>query len=182
VVKYEEMSRRYTPRYPEVMKLDGQIKDVLTVMRTAAEEELARNQRSRRELDQKRVENVDNLKQSTATQEIDKDKKSSFDIVRNLYDEMKVKLEQAKTTRDLGRRGGEQFILIDPPTVPSEPSKPNRTLIICGGIGFGLLIGLFSAALAELLDPSIRTAQDVHVFHKRIVAFIPDSGAGERFS
>lgn len=179
VARYEEYSRRYTSKYPEVQKLNTQITDLLGVIRNGIEQEIAKQRKTRPELEQRRLQIVDNLKQTTAAQQIDKDKRSNFDIVRNLYDEMQVKLEQARTNRDLGRTGGEQFVLLDPPVVPIEASKPNRTLIIAGGFGVGLLIGIFSVALAELLDPTIRSAADIVRYRKRVIAYLPE-GTTER--
>lgn len=174
VTKYEELSRRYTARFPEIRKLSEQIVALLAIIRNSLEAEVTRSRRERWELEQRRFQLVDDLKRATSYQEIGKDKKSSFDIIRGLYDEMKVKLEQARTTRDLGRKGSEQFILIDPPIVPTEPSKPNKPLIMAGGLGLGFLLGIFSIALAELLDSTIRRVHDVYVYKKRVIAFIPE--------
>ncbi|MFI5251246.1 MAG: GumC family protein [Bacteroidota bacterium] len=175
ILKYDEFSRRYTSKYPEARKLSSQISEILLVMEGAIQEELTKQLKHRTELEVNRFQIVDNLKQSAAYQELDKDKKSNFDIARNLYDDMKIKLEQARTTRDLGRKGSEQFIIIDPPVVPTKPSKPNRLMIILGGLGLGLLVGVFSTGLAELLDPTIRNPHDIYVYKKRVVAFLPES-------
>jgi succinoglycan biosynthesis transport protein ExoP len=181
VTRYEEYSRRYTSKYPEVQKLNSQIIDLLGIIQNGIEQEISKQRKTRPELEHRRMQIVDNLKQTSAAQQIDKDKRSNFDIVRNLYDEMQVKLEQARTNRDLGRAGNEQFVLLDPPLVPIEAAKPNRTLIIAGGLGVGLLLGIFSAALSELLDPTIRTARDVGVYRKRIIAYLPE-GTAEHIS
>jgi uncharacterized protein involved in exopolysaccharide biosynthesis len=173
ISKYDEYSRRYTSKYPEVRKLSSQIAEILYVMKGAINEELGQEQRERSELETRRTQILENLKQSAAYQEIDKDKKSNFDIIRGLYDDMKIKLEQARTTRDLGRKGIEQFIIIDPPIVPTKPARPNRLLIILGGLGLGLLVGIFSVGITELLDPTIRNPQDVYGYKKQIVAYLP---------
>jgi polysaccharide biosynthesis transport protein len=175
ISKYDEFSRRYTSKYPEVRKLSSQITEILYVMKGAITEELSQRQRERTELEVRRTQILENLKQSAAYQEIDKDKKSNFDIIRGLYDDMKIKLEQARTTRDLGRKGIEQFIIIDPPIVPTKPSKPNRLLIILGGLGLGLLMGIFSVGISELLDPTIRNPQDIYAYKKQIVAYLPEN-------
>jgi uncharacterized protein involved in exopolysaccharide biosynthesis len=177
VTKYAEISRRYTARYPEMQKLITQINDLLGVMKNALQQELAHQDKARADLEKRRIQIVDNLKQTTASQQIDKDKQSNFDILRTMYDEMQVKLEQARTSRDLGRTGSEQFVLLDPPQVPVEPTKPNRVMIITAGVGSGLLIGLFSAALSELLDPSIRSIRDISSYGKRVIAYLPESTA-----
>jgi len=177
VLKYDEDTRKYTFRYPEVRKLTLQIFDLLTAMKDAIETDITRLQHERSDLEVHKGSLVGNLQQSTAYKEIDKDKTSSFEIVRNLYDDMKVKLEQARTTRDLGRKGGEQFIMLDPPIVPTSPAKPNRVQLLGGGAGLGLFVGIFSAGLAELLDPTIRSPQDIFTYKKKIVAFLPENAS-----
>ncbi len=96
------------------------------------------------------------------------------DIYRKLYDEMKVKLEQAKTTRDLGKNAENQFVVIEPPIVPEEPAKPNKMMLMGGGLGLGIFLGLIVAAIAELLDTTIRRARDIKEFQKPVVAYIPN--------
>lgn len=96
----------------------------------------------------------------------------NVDIYRKLYDEMKVKLEQAKTTRDLGKEARNQFVVIEPPVVPDEPAKPNKILLMGGGLALGLFLGLIVAAVAELLDTTIRRPEDIKEFQKPVVAYI----------
>ncbi len=175
--KYDDQLRRYTPRYPEVQKLEAQITDFLDRMSTASESEIEKLQPTRLELERRRADIVASIKQSSITQRVDEDKESDYGIYRKLYDEMKVKLEQAVTTRDLGRKGANQFIVIDPPLVPTQPSKPNRTNLILGGMGLGLFLGFLAVILRELIDTTVRVPRDVEVYQKPIIAFITD---GER--
>ncbi len=174
VGRFEELTRQYTAKYPDVRKVTAQIADLLGVIKRGIDDETIKIQLTRTELGQRRTQIVDDLKQTMATAEVDKDKRSSFDIARSLYDEMKLKLEQARMSRDLGRTGGEQFVLIDPPLIPTEAARPNRTMIIIAGLALGLLIGILSAALSELLDPTIRTATDLTTYRKQIIAYIPE--------
>jgi uncharacterized protein involved in exopolysaccharide biosynthesis len=179
-IKYEEYARRYTPKYPEVQKLEGQILELVQRMKIAVESEIARLQTRRWELEKKRTENIQGLQQTSVAEKQDQDKLSNYSIYQGLYDEMKIKLEQARTTRDLARKATDQFIVIDPPRVPTEPSKPNRPLIILGGLGLGLFLGVLSAGLGELTDTRIRTPYDVEVYSRPIIAYLPDGQAEVR--
>ena len=172
--KYDELSRKYTSKYPEVEKLQAQLLDLLERMRKGVETEMAKQQNDRWDLAKRRGQSISDLKQASVAQRVDGDQESNFGIYQKLYDEMKVKLEQARTARDLGKNAADQFIIIDPPQVPVEPSKPNRTMIVGAGIGFGLLMGLLSAVAAELLDTRIRGPKDVEEYEKPIIAFIPE--------
>jgi uncharacterized protein involved in exopolysaccharide biosynthesis len=103
------------------------------------------------------------------------DVRSTYDVYNKLYNDMKVKLEQARTTRDLGEKGAEQYIVIDPPDLPVNPSKPNKFLLIFGGIAIGLFVGFLSAGFMELFDTRIRTTNDIEVYDKPVLAYLPAS-------
>jgi succinoglycan biosynthesis transport protein ExoP len=173
LVKYDESTRRYTSKYPDVEKLQAEILDVLERIRLAVDSELAKLENQRSELETNGAGIVDDIKRSSAIQNSDVDIESNYGIYRKLYDEMKVKLEQAQTTRDLGSRGASQYIILDPAQVPTKPTKPNRTLIIGGGVGLGLLLGILSVIAAELFDTRVRAVSDIERYHKPVIAFIP---------
>jgi protein tyrosine kinase modulator len=177
VSKYDDLLRRYKPMYPEVQKMEQHILDLLTIMKTTIESELVKQQQERSNLESERTQLVDDMRNNSVTQEADKEQESNVDVYRGLYDDMKIKLEQAETTRDLGKRGNERFVMIDAPMVPTDPSKPNKTLIITGGVILGVFLGLISAVTAELLDSRIRAARDVAIYKKHIIAYIPERAA-----
>ena len=139
------------------------------------ETEISKQQSDLFSLQQKRGQSINDLKQSSVTQRVDQDKEADYGIYQKLYDEMKVKLEQARTARDLGKRAANQFVVIDPAQVPAEATKPNRTLLIAGGFGLGLFMGLLAAVGAELMDTRVRSPLDVEVYGKPIIAFIPEN-------
>ncbi|MEM9128115.1 MAG: lipopolysaccharide biosynthesis [Pseudomonadota bacterium] len=56
---------------------------------------------------------------------------------------------------------GQRVSLIEPPVVPSKPTKPNRTFIAGGGIFLGILSGLALVLLLELTNRSIRRPEDL---------------------
>jgi uncharacterized protein involved in exopolysaccharide biosynthesis len=174
MTKYDEYSRKYKPMYPDLIALEGQISDLLQRMQSAMEGELAKQQPKREDLEKRRALLVDRLKQSSVSQRVDEDKESDYGIYRKLYDEMKVKLEQAITSRDLGTGGANQFIIIDPALLPIKPTKPNRPQLIVAGMLLGIFFGMAAVILKELLDTTVRSPRDVEVFQKPVIAFIAD--------
>ncbi|WP_371170613.1 GumC family protein [Aliiroseovarius sp. 2305UL8-7] len=56
---------------------------------------------------------------------------------------------------------GQRISVIEPPAVPSQPSKPNRPLIAGGGSFFGILVGAGLVFLLEFLNRSIRRPEDL---------------------
>ena len=76
------------------------------------------------------------------------------------------------------QRKGERFSLIDPPSLPEKPFKPNRLAIallglllaVCGGVGSGVVV--------ESLDHSIKTPDQLvtltQQFPLAVVPFMPN--------
>ncbi len=93
----------------------------------------------------------------------------------NFYNDLLKKQNESQMATELERREqGEQFRVLDPPSLPERPSFPNRQLFSLGGLCAGLVLGLGLVQLAESRDKSIRTKRDVET-HLRVstLALIP---------
>jgi uncharacterized protein involved in exopolysaccharide biosynthesis len=78
------------------------------------------------------------------------------------YQDIRSRLLEAKVSEGLEvQRKGERFSLIDPPSLPEKPYKPNRLAIVLLGCLLAAGGGIGSGALAEALDHSIRTAEQL---------------------
>lgn len=102
---------------------------------------------------------------------------SEYQVYDELLDEMKVKLEQARITRDLGRRAVDQFVVIDAPVLPEQPTSPNRLLFLVAGGVLGVFLGVLGAGIAEFVDSTVRDEQDLGDFGRPVIAFL-EQGAG----
>lgn len=174
--KYDDLSQKYTPKFPAVQDLRVQISPLVERMKRAIESELSQQQNNAFSLEKNRNGALASIRTATIQQNENQDVRSTYDVYSKLYDDMKIKLEQARTTRDLGEKGSEQYVVIDPPQLPTSPAKPNKTLMIGGGISLGLFIGFLSAGLTELFDTRIRTDKDFEVYEKPILAYLPAPG------
>ncbi len=65
----------------------------------------------------------------------------------------------AKRVEDLSK--GERISVVDAATVPDQPAKPARVLIIIGGVFGGMALGVALIFLMELLNRSVRRPQDI---------------------
>jgi uncharacterized protein involved in exopolysaccharide biosynthesis len=75
---------------------------------------------------------------------------------RTNYDSLLGKKNQSRMATDLERRQqGEQFHMIDPPSLAQKPYFPNRLLFSMGGLGFGAALGLALVVIMELFSPRI---------------------------
>ena len=95
------------------------------------------------------------------------------------YQEIRSRLLEAKVSEGLEvQRKGERFSLIDPPSLPEKPFKPNRMAIILLGLILAIGGGVGSGAVAESLDHSIRTPDQLAAltqhFPLAVVPFMPN--------
>ncbi len=175
--KYDDLSQKYTSNFPELKNIADQNPPLINRMKQALESDLSDMQNKAFKLEKERNSSLATIRSATIQQNENQDVRSTYGVYSKLYDDMKVKLEQAKTTRDLGEKGGQQFVVIDPPQLPTSPAKPNKPLFIGGGIGLGLFAGFLAAGLSELFDSRIRTNRDVEIFDKPVLAYLPASSS-----
>ena len=173
-VQYDQVTQRYQGSYPEVERLEAQIVDLLIRMRAATDTEIKRLRQEETNLEDRRSQVIEELKKSSVSHQQVQDEGSIYETRRRLFEEMKVRLEQARLAEEVASRGAHQFIVLDPAMVPVVPSKPNRMLIVLSGLVVGLLIGIVGAILAELLDTTLRSPRDVEVYEKPVIGLLPD--------
>ena len=87
------------------------------------------------------------------------------DLARDKYVSLNSKLSSAQIAQDLEHRGqGQKLEVLDPPTVPQQPSQPKRPMVIGMGAGLGLLLGVVIAAAREMKDTSLKNLKDVRAY------------------
>ncbi len=171
--KYEDLSKRYTSNFPDVTALQSKISDLTGRMKHTIESELTRLQNQVWDLQKQNSNVIGTIRSAEISKNQNEDIRSTYEVYNKLYNDMKIKLEQARTNRDLGEKGVQQYIVIDPPQYPIHPAKPNKLLLIGGGIGLGLFIGFLAAGFMELFDTRIRTTRDIEVYDKPVLAYLP---------
>ncbi len=95
------------------------------------------------------------------------------------YQDIRSRLLEAKVSEGLEvQRKGERFSLIDPPSLPEKPNKPNRLAIVLLGCILALGGGIGTGAVAESLDHSIRTPEQLarltQLFPLAVIPFMPN--------
>jgi uncharacterized protein involved in exopolysaccharide biosynthesis len=81
------------------------------------------------------------------------------------YQEQQAKEQLAAANGELiQRKAGENLDVLDPPSLPVKPSKPNRWLIVGAGAGISLLLGLALAGVQEAKDTSLKNLKDVRAY------------------
>jgi hypothetical protein len=59
------------------------------------------------------------------------------------------------------RQQGEQFRVLDPPSLPLKPYFPDRFKLSLAGLGFGTLLAVGLVLLLEVADPRIYQEEDL---------------------
>ena len=78
------------------------------------------------------------------------------------YESLLAKKNQSEMATNLERRQqGEQFRMIDPPSLPQKAYFPNRLLFSLGGLALGLALGIGLVLLAEMLNPKIYVQEEL---------------------
>ncbi|MHB8754221.1 MAG: XrtA system polysaccharide chain length determinant [Candidatus Acidiferrales bacterium] len=91
------------------------------------------------------------------------------------YDSLLAKQSQSQLATSLEQRQqGEQFRVLDPPRLPTQPASPNHILLSLCGLGLGLAVGLGLTALFELTDARVRSEEDLEgIVAARVLVGIP---------
>jgi capsular polysaccharide biosynthesis protein len=169
--EYDQLSQQFTESYPRLRSLSGQIEQVVQRMEPVVESELEDLNIRQDELSRRKSELLNSMEQSYVATQRANTQQSDFSIYEGLLADIKVKLEQAKMSRDIGERAAEQFIVLDAPYIPERPTKPNKRMVVGIGLFLGLIVGVSLSAVAEAMDSTIRYEEDLP-FNKPIIAYL----------
>ena len=91
------------------------------------------------------------------------------------YNSLLQKQNQSQLATSLEQRQqGEQFRIIDPPSLPEKPSSPNRLMVSLVGLALGVGVGLGLAALLELTNVRVWHEKDLEgVIPGRVLVRVP---------
>jgi polysaccharide chain length determinant protein (PEP-CTERM system associated) len=86
----------------------------------------------------------------------------NYDQLKQDYVDLLNKESQSRMAADLEKRQeGQQFRMVDQPSLPTVPSSPDRVKINLVGAGGGVLLGLVLAFLVDSKDHSFRSEKDL---------------------
>jgi uncharacterized protein involved in exopolysaccharide biosynthesis len=159
----------------------GRLKDQIANLKLEISSLKKENEETRRSIDrvQSRVSRLPQREQEMISLTRD------YNNLKEAYDELLKKKLEARVSQNLeAGQQGETFQVLDPPNLPTEPSRPNRLRII--GLGFlaAIALGFGGAVGQELLDPTLHGPKDFKYFSELpILASLPviQEGGGRRF-
>jgi protein tyrosine kinase modulator len=116
------------------------------------------------------------VQSSPAIEQEYKELTRGYQTALDFYNDLLKKRDQSAMASDLERRQqGEQFQVLDPANLPTEPAFPKKSLFTVGGLGGGLSLGLALAFWLELQDTSLRNGREVEtLLQLPVLASIPE--------
>lgn len=98
-----------------------------------------------------------------------------YNLYKQDYTDLSNKKLQSQMATSLEEsQEGQQFRLVDPPSLPVKPSSPKRLKIALGGFGGGIALGLVLAFLMGLRDSSFHSEKSlVQSFSLPLVLGVP---------
>lgn len=173
---YDELKQKFTESYPRMRELRSQVREMARRIPPAIESNLSNLKRQKEDLKDQRVAVINDIEKSFIASQQSNSQQSNFSIYQQLYSDMKVKLEQARITREIGDKASEQFVVLDPPYIAEEPTSPNNQLVIGLGLFLGVVFGMLFMGIAEALDTTVRTEEDLE-YTKPVIAYLTDGKA-----
>jgi succinoglycan biosynthesis transport protein ExoP len=177
-----DLRTRYSDKYPDVVRVKAEIAALERVLAgtkpdgdpvgdsaalSEADEELkalkAEEQRLRRDISmyQRRVENTPQREQELV------ELSRGFETVREQYGSLLKRHEDAQLSESMEQsRQGEEFRILDPAIPARQPSAPNRIRLFLVGVLLSLGAAAAAAVLAERLDTSFHSFDDLRSFTK----------------
>lgn len=139
---------------PVHMNLITQVQQLTNQMNTLTQ--LRQKQQEKLTLFRQRLEETPRIEQEYLALQRD------YQNSHTKYQEVMNKLLEARISEGMEQhQKGEKFTLVDPASLPQEPIKPKKKMIMLAGLVLGLGAGLALFAGRESLDPSIKSVNEL---------------------
>lgn len=86
---------------------------------------------------------------------------SRLDSMHKVLNNEVDNIVQSLKTELSGQLQGNNVRIIDPPKIPSVPVRPRKALALVFGLLGGIILGVFTALIIEMLDQTVRTHDDI---------------------
>jgi polysaccharide chain length determinant protein (PEP-CTERM system associated) len=195
------LESRYTDEHPDVIKAKNRITELKKRLaetpnsdNTSAESQMASDssqiQRLRSKLRQDEIRIADLTKQQTEIQDQirlleggaqatvlpeqqQKELTRNYQSALDRYNDL-LKKQQAMATDPAHQQQGEQFRVLDPPSLPTKPSFPKILYFAAGGLGGGTVLGLAVLCFFMATDHTLHTEKEVEMHLKLpVLASLP---------
>jgi uncharacterized protein involved in exopolysaccharide biosynthesis len=86
----------------------------------------------------------------------------NYQSAADFYNELLKNREHSAMATSLAhQQEGEQFRVLDPPSLPASPSFPKKANLVGDGVGGGLVLALVILYILMAMDKTLHTEKDV---------------------
>ena len=166
--KDDSTSRSPNPQLDSpLMQIQGQIK--------ANQLEIQNDQASIKELQGRISDYQSRLNMTPVREQQLSDLTRDYEQSKGNYDSLLKKQMQSQLSTNLEKRQqGQQFRIIDPPSLPQKPYSPDHFKLSLIGIGLGIALAIGLTALLELVDVRVRSEKNLKdLIGARVLVSIP---------
>jgi polysaccharide chain length determinant protein (PEP-CTERM system associated) len=187
-LKLNELRTKYTPEHPEIRRAEKQIQDLEAVKTPAAPvrhqttpvqmryvslqaelksiEPRLNNYRRERDALLSQLQSYERrVNSSPGFETAISERMRDASVTRTRYETLLAKQQEAKLAHKVEQSdSGLTYKIIEPAQVPTSPFSPHRQTIILIGFLASLGLGLLGVVLAERLNPSFETAEQMARF------------------
>jgi len=98
-----------------------------------------------------------------------------YDLYKQNYNTLSNQtLQSQMTTTLVENQQGQQFTIVDPPSLPYKSAGPDRIKLFAGGCAGGILLGIGLAFLIEFMDRSFHSESEIsQAFAFPVVVALP---------
>jgi len=87
---------------------------------------------------------------------------SAYDQIKGNYESLLARQNDSQVATNLEKRqGGEEFVVLNPPSLPTKPNAPDRFMLGLIGLGIGVALGLIVAVISELAQDQVHTHSEL---------------------
>ncbi|MGE4423612.1 MAG: XrtA system polysaccharide chain length determinant [Pseudodesulfovibrio sp.] len=184
------MRGRYTENHPKVRQMENAIAATKQQIKSKGDDELsavyrtseyqsikvnlASLENTMQNLEEELQRNREILRQIPAVRSelAELERKRNNETI--IYEKLVSRYGQSEVSKEMELQDKSMsFRVLDPAVVPSTPSKPNRPLIILLGIIGGIGLGVGVIVLLDMINPSIKTLEDLKEYGVPVLAVIP---------
>jgi capsular exopolysaccharide synthesis family protein len=179
ILKRKTLLFDYTDRHPQVVEANSQVQSILDEIKGELSARIADLETQESGLFQKMVrlrkENREIPEKALQLERLQRE----MELQESLYSQLKAKYQEV-SIQESGKI--EEVHIVRPALVPSVPINiPSKAKIIFTGIVMGLIIGIAFTFVAETLDTSIGTIEDVEsLLGVPVQGLIPMLGENDR--
>lgn len=163
--KVEELSKRYGPRHPAMTaarselsaaegSLKGQVEQIVAGIERNYQLAIANENSLRASFDANKSQIQDISRKEFQLRELQRE----VDGNRALYDTFMTRLKETAATADLETANAR---VVDPATVPTEPVKPKKALIVAIAALLALFAGVGLTLLLDALNNTFKSTEEI---------------------